>query len=360
MSADDAAAREQALQRLLVSVHDQPWAHDFFALLRRVDALRPAQPRTGEALRPRQEALRLAQPPELNFAPAALERLQLRDNAPARLSVRFFGLFGPHGPMPLHFTEHVRERVHQHGDTAAAHFLDLFHHRMLSLFYRAWAQAQPVVQADRPQDDRFIAWLGAVAGLPATADALPPQALAFQAGLLSSRSRHPEGMVKVLRQYFDVPVGLRTNVGEWLAISPEDRSRLGHAGNRPERSRFPAAQLGRAANAGSRVWDRQYRFRLRLGPLSLVQYEAFLPTGVAWPPLQAWVGLLASAELRWELELALRADQRPAPRLGRQVRLGVTCWLQPRSAAPPTAGREPRALRIRPGLSFLQRHAQPA
>ena len=122
-SADTAptgADRAQALQALLEHVRSEPWAHDFFALLRRIDALRPEAPPTGQTVRPSQEALRLAQQPELDFAPAALAALQPRSGLPPRLSVRFFGLLGPQGPMPLHFTEFVRDRSHQHGDPTAA------------------------------------------------------------------------------------------------------------------------------------------------------------------------------------------------------------------------------------------------
>ena len=144
---------EANLQALLDAVQADPSAFDFYALLRRVDVLRPDAPRTGEALRPRQEALRLGQAPELDFAAAPLQALQPQSGAPPRLTVRFFGLLGPQGPMPLHFTEFVRERLRHHDDATLAHFLDLFHHRMLSLFYRAWAQTQPVVQLDRPDHE---------------------------------------------------------------------------------------------------------------------------------------------------------------------------------------------------------------
>ena len=341
-----------AIDRLLQAVHDEPWAHDFFALMRRVDTLRPGLPRTGEAARPQQEALRLAQPPELDFAPAPLARLELRGDAPPRLSVRFFGLLGPHGPMPLHFTEYLRERVHHHGDSAAVHFLDIFHHRMLSLFYRAWAQAQPTVHVDRPHDDRFIAWLGAAAGLPAHTGSVPREAVALHAGLLSARSRPPEALCKVLRHHFAVPVSLQAHVGQWLAIEHGDRSRLGFARNRTERARTPGAALGRSANAGSRLWDRQYRMRLRLGPLTQAQHESLLPSGDAWRPLNDWVALLTPPQMQWELELSLRNDQRPPPRLGRHMRLGVTSWLA--GSKPPAA---PRHLRLRPATSFLVRRA---
>ena len=343
-------ARAQALERLLADVATEPWAHDFFALLRRIDALRPDAPRTGQARRPGQEALRLGQVPELDFAPAALARFEWRDGLPPRLGVRFFGLLGPQGPMPLHFTEYVRDRQHQHGDFALVHFLDIFHHRLLSLFYRAWAQAQPTVHLDRPADARYGAWLGAAAGLPAAdaADAaVSAAALAFHAGHLSARTRNPEALRKVLSQHFGVGVVVDAHVGHWLTIDPADRSALGHAANRIERTQRAPSTLGRQANAGSKVWDRQSSFRLHLGPLTLAAYESFLPGGSAWRALLGWVRLLAGPSLRWDLQLSLRPDARPAPVLGGNAQLGVHGWLG-RSAG----GTQ---LRLRPNTTFLLR-----
>ncbi len=356
-AAEGNAAAQAALDVLLQAVQADPSRFDFFALLRRVDALRQQHPRTGQALRPRQEGLRLGQSPDLDFAPAALQQLQLRGDAAPRLVVRFFGLLGPQGPMPLHFTEFVRERLHHHGDATLTHFLDVFHHRLLSLFYRAWAQAQPVVHLDRPHEDRYRAWLAACAGLPAASPALSPAALAFQAGWFAGTTRHPEALVKVLRQTFGVQARVEEHVGHWLPIDRDDRSRLGHARNRTERSSLAPAQLGATCNAGSRVWDRQFRFRLHLGPLSLAQYTSFLPGGSAWPALLQWLQLLAGRELQWDLELTLAADQRHAAQLGRNVRLGVLGWLGqrngailPKRSAMPAAA---RSLRMRPLTSFL-------
>lgn len=357
--AADPAWRAQALGALLQAVRAEPWAHDFFALIRRMDALRPQHPRTGEALRPGHEGLRLGQAPELDFAPAPLSALQQKADGNHRLLVRFFGLMGPHGPMPLHFTEYVRERLHHHGDPAAAHFLDLFHHRLLSLFYRAWAQSQPAVHRDRPEHDRYLAWLGAATGLPEGAGSLGATTLAHQAGLLSQRSQHPERLCKVLRQHFGVPVQVEQHVGHWLSMDRQDHSRLGFARNRSERALTPRAELGRSANAGTRVWDRQYRFRLCLGPLTRAQHDAFLPGGRAWRELKDWMAVLVGVEMRWELQLTLQDDHRPAPRLGRQggsgVRLGLTTWLgrsgqRGHDTAPPG-----HPLRIRPETSFLLR-----
>ena len=349
----DAARRGEALAALFSALEREPRAHDFFAVLRQVEALRPEWPRFGHALRPSQEALRLGEEPELDFAPAALASFARsaptstlpqggRESKP-RLGVRFFGLLGPQGPMPLHFTEYVRERLRYRGDATLARFLDLFHHRLLLLFYRAWAQAQPAVQHDRPGEDRFAAWLGAGCGepeAPPAARALPANARLFQAGLLGARSRHAEGLAKLLSNHFGVPAAIEPHVAHWLALAQEDCTRLGTHG----------ARLGLTSACGRKLRDRQYKFRIALGPLTLAQYEAFLPGGTAWPALNEWVQHYTGLDLRWDVQLTLARLQVPAPRLGAGIRLGVTAWIGRGGGT-----RDRGDLRLRPHTSSLLR-----
>ena len=351
-----AADRDAALAALFRSLGEAPREHDFFAVLRHVEALRPELPRIGAALRPAQEVLRLGQDGELDFAPSALESFTAGTRSAPRLGVRFFGLLGPQGPMPLHFTEYVRERLRSRGDATLARFLDVFHHRLLGLFYRAWADAQPTVHHDRPGSDRFGAWLGATFGAEgagASPRALPGPARLFQAGLLGSRSRHAEGLVKLLRQYFQVPVRVEQHVAQWLVLEHDDRSRLGFSRSRPERRDAVAPQLGVSATSGSKCRDRQYKFRVALGPLTLARYHDFLPGGEAWSRLREWVQHYAGLDLRWDVELTLVAGDTPEPRLGRAVRLGVSAWIGRREDA--QRDRDRSDLRLRPDTSFLLR-----
>ena len=343
-----------ALAALFARLHENPRGHDFFAVLRQVESLHPHWPRFGEALRPSQEALRLGQDAELDFAPAAIESFEPGASAAPRLGVRFFGLLGPQGPMPLHLTEYTRERLRLRGDPTLARFLDMFHHRLLALFYRAWAQSQPAVHRDRPDDDRFAAWLGASFGFddsPASRNNIPPEAQLFQAGLLGARSRHPEGLAKLLSQFFGVRARIEQHVAQWLALADEDRSRLGFARNRPERIRAPAALLGKTATSGHKLRDRQYKFRVALGPLTLPQYLGFLPGGAAWRALRDWVRQYAGLDLRWDVQLILARDEVPEPRAGRHVQLGLGAWLGRGGRS-----RDRDDLRLRPDTSFLLRH----
>ncbi|MEX8519920.1 MAG: type VI secretion system baseplate subunit TssG [Leptothrix sp. (in: b-proteobacteria)] len=311
---DQAPDTARQLDALFASLSATPWRHDFFQTLRRIEALHPHMPRLGAASQPRDEPIRLGQDPELDFAPAALQSFRTSATAPPRLGQRFFGLFGPMGPLPLHLTEYVRERSHQHGDPTLERFADIFHHRLGLLFYRAWAQAQPASQLDRPGDDAFSRWVGAICGLGqpgfAQRESLSDAARLQHAGTLAQGSRHAEGLVKILRQYFGVPIRLEQHVGQWLWLDPAERPQL-----QPSSSVRRLA-LGRTAAIGRKVWDRQGRVRLHLGPLSYAQYLSFLPGQPAETALRDWVRHYLGLGLACDARLLLRGSEVPALRLG--------------------------------------------
>lgn len=319
----------QALQQLWAQLAQAPYAHDLFHTLRRIQALSPAVPRLGEALRPRDEAVRLGQDPELDFAPANLHSFNHGGQGAPRIGQRGFGLFGPMGPLPLHLTEYVRERARSHADPTMARFADVFHHRALLLFFKAWAQSRPVVHRDRPWDDDFSRWVSALigqAGKPfSQRDALPDDAKRLHAAALARGPRNAEGLIKILRQYFGVNVQIDVSVGHWLALQDEDRSRL-----LPSTAPGRNTALGQRAVLGDRVWDRQSNFRLRIGPLSYAQYQRFLPGQPARKALRDWLRQYLGLGLSCETRLVLRGSEVPRLQLGQRHTagcLGQNAWL---------------------------------
>ena len=301
----------------------EPYRFDFYQVMRRIEALFPEKPRIGAALRPVDDPIRLAQEPSLTFAPATLSSFSPPSDTSRypRMEVRFLGLLGPNGPMPLHITEYARERQMHHGDRTFARFLDVFHHRFISMFYRAWAQAQPTVSLDRPRSDRFAAYTGSLVGLGMPAmlkrDAVADHAKLFYAGLLSRHVRNSDGLAQLLSGFFRIPVRIEQFVGHWLTLPVHDRTRLG----------AKAGSLGGGAMLGSSVWDRQHKFRIWIGPLTLAQYESFLPGGSALAKIVAWVRQYVNFELDWDLRLVLLRDAVPQAQLGKYGRLGWTTWL---------------------------------
>jgi type VI secretion system protein ImpH len=311
------------------AIAEKPFAYDFYQTLRRIECLHPDKPRLGQGRRPADEAIRLGQLPNMDFAPAPLTAFRLpEDGRPGKLDVSFFGLLGPNGPLPLHLTEHARDRLYHAGDPTFVRFLDIFHHRFLLLFYRAWAQAQPTVALDRPQEDRFSVYVGSFEGMAGERmrqrDDIGDFAKLHFAGLLSRQVRNRDGLAALLSGYFRVPVSIDEFVGHWMRLRPEDRTRIG--------ARDSGAQLAIGTVLGARVWDRQHKFRIRLGPLTLDQYETFLPGGKALGRLVAWVRQYLGLELEWDVRLVLKQEEVPKIRLGKYRRLGWTTWLGNRCA----------------------------
>ena len=306
----------------------EPYRFDFYQALRRIECLYDTKPRWGHARRPIEEPVRLGQDPDLAFAPAPLMSFEPgRDGRPPRLQVRLFGLLGPNGPLPLHITEYARERLRHAQDPTLARFLDLFNHRFLALFYRAWAQAQPHVNRDRPKEDQFAGYIGSFFGVAPGAfrdrDTVPDLAKLFHVGTLVRQTRNVEGLRAILQHFCRVPVVIEEFVDHWLMLDRNARTRLGRE----------HAILGSHAVIGERVWDRQYKFRIHLGPLSLIEYEAFLPGGSQLQKVVDWVRLYLDFELDWDVRLRLKRGEVPPTMLGKKGRLGWTTWLGRRRSA---------------------------
>lgn len=297
-----------------------PWEFDFFQALRRLQCEAPQLPRLGHSRRLSEDALRLGQRADCTFAPSTLAALTpAAEGRAARLEQFFFGLGGPNGPMPLPMTEYVRDRERNQGDSTTKHFLDMFHHRLLSLFYRAWAEARPTVSHDRPDDDYWSARLAALCGRGMESllgqGPISDSATFHYSGHLAAQTRYPDGLRAILGEYFGVPVAVEEYVGQWLQLP--DRNRLG----------VEHCRLGEDLCLGSHAWDRQHKFRLRLGPLSLERYMALLPGGALFVELAAWVREYQGDELDWDLNLVLEQAQVPPVTLGGDSRLGFNTWL---------------------------------
>lgn len=312
---------------LPAAVQDAPHAYGFHALLRLFEAINRTRPRLGRSRRPAQDAIRLGQEPAVVHAPASLaELIRGEDGRPDRLMVHLFGLFGPDGPLPLHITEQARNRQRNHGDATLRGFIDLFHHRTLSLFHRAWADVRPTASFDRPEEDRFKFYVGALHGLSTPGlhdrDAMPDLSKLHFAGLLANQTRHAEGLGAILTAFFTMPVRVESFVGGWLTLPPEDLTRLSDGPR--------TASLGATALLGARSWSRQHKFRLVFGPVTLPEYERLLPGGLSFHRLVPIVRNWAGDALAWDVNMVLQRDQVPAVRLGQYGQLGWTTWLMPR------------------------------
>jgi type VI secretion system protein ImpH len=308
---------------------------DLFQLLRRLESAHPFAPRIGRSARLEQDMVRLGQEPSLAFARGEVASVSAADGgSPTRIQVNSFGMLGPNGAMPLHVTEFVWQRLKHHADRTLASFLDLFHHRMLSFMYRAWADANPAVAHDRPEQDRFSVYLGALFGVGTPAlrerDALGDACKRSYAGRFVDPVANPEGLEALIEAHFGLSARVEEFVGEWVEVPPSCQWKLcdlalGAAA--------PSGRLGQSTTLGHEVYLVQERFRVVLGPLTRREFQRVAPGGEALPALVALVRGYAGDQLRWDLRLELQPEAVPGLELGVAV-IGQTAWLWSSGDAP--------------------------
>jgi type VI secretion system protein ImpH len=331
--ATESRRTDPPLDRVL---YEEGFRFEFFQAVRVIERLFPSRHPVGRDSLPSNEAVRFRSLLSLTFPPSAVQDIARPEgeNGLARMIVAFMGLTGPMGVLPRHYTELLLERVRRK-DTTLRDFLDIFNHRMISLFYRAWEKYRfPIAyersRAQRNGYDPFSECLFHFVGMGTqglrgrleTGD----EVLLHYGGLLVQQPHSASALEAVLRDYFEVPVKIEQFVGAWLRVSDEYRARLGGDDCN--------SQIGTSALLGSKFWDQQSSFRIRIGPLKFERFRDLLPSGRAFKSLVQLTRLMSGAVDDFSCQLVLKAAEVPKCELRKPdsnaFRLGWSSWLKTR------------------------------
>ncbi|MEW6730068.1 MAG: type VI secretion system baseplate subunit TssG [Acidobacteriota bacterium] len=311
---------------------EQPYRFEFFQAVRLLERLAPQRQPVGYNNDPASEVARFRTYPSLSFPPAEIRQLLASNrngdkDRNAELFVNFIGLTGPLGVLPHPYTELLMER-RRFKDRAIWEFFDIFNHRLISLFFRAWVKYRFPIAYERGKGSPFTEYLFSIIGMGTGGLrgrlSFADEGLLRFSGLISQRPHSASATEAILSDYFGVPAQIEQFFWQWLKLDEGSITRLGQANS----------QLGINTVVGIRVGDNQSKFRLRLGPLSLQRFKAFLPVGSAFKPVTELLRLLVGLELDFDLQLVLKAAEVPYCALSRdskkQPRLGWTSWLKTR------------------------------
>lgn len=219
----------------------------------------------------------------------------------------FMGMLGSQGVLPYHYTERLSARESEYRDHAARAFLDIFNNRAVAMFYAAWKKYRPAFQYELNRREHFLPMVLSIAGmgLPSLRDklqhgkgALFDQALAHYAAGIGQRPMSAVFLQQTLCEYFETDIRVEQFAGAWYMIPASQHARLGS----------PNAALGKTAMAGERVWQRNLRVRLWIGPLRRNRFKDFLPGGAAAEALAKWLSLLSGNTLEYEIQLVMHKD----------------------------------------------------
>lgn len=245
------------------------------------------------------------------------------------LTPAFFGLLGSQGALPLRYTEQIADQEQVNHDHSGRAFLDIFSNRATAYFYAAWKKYRLPYHYELDRNARYLPILQSLAGI---ADASTQQALHRQPGALISDAVAGHGAVarhravsayylqRTLSDYFDVRIRIEQFVGHMYDVPPGQQSKLGQ-GN---------IVLGTNALAGERIWLRNLRVRLVIGPLTAAQYDKFLPGSERAFALARMLHLLVGMTLEYEVCLVLRREGVKPVELGSYGRLGFNAFLSTR------------------------------
>jgi type VI secretion system protein ImpH len=335
----------------LRQLEGEPWRFGFFDALRRLERTlgatqtHSARPRIGDSASRHDETISLegrdikfslGQDPWMAFPGSNLSAVQWRpepSNESAEFEMgegqanrlhlvsKFLGLLGPQGALPFAQTEETYSWLLER-DSAYAHFLDIFNNRFLQLFFRAWADARPIAQHDRPECDRFRAYVNSIAGIGSPAFdnlAAVPSGLSLYAGLLGSRIKSSSRLKSAIRGLFGVVVEIEELVGCWLVFEESELTKIGRKNS----------VMGGDLLLGRASLSVQDKFRVRIVVETLERYRDFLPVGADCRRLADLVFFHIGEEMEWELDLALPSPKATPVRLGLAGELGWTSWMAP-------------------------------
>src|SRR5439155_23034509 len=190
-----------AASELAAQLTAEPASFGFFQAVRLLERLYPGRARVGGFGAPSDEVAHFSAHPSIAFPASEIQDLELPGAGPGRLRVNFMGLIGPLGVLPYHYTLLVTERLRAR-DRALQSFLDIFQHRIISLFYRAWEKHRLTVGYERDRRDRVTEHLLDLVGLGLAGHRnrmpVPDETFIFYAGALAPQPRSAVALQQVL------------------------------------------------------------------------------------------------------------------------------------------------------------------
>ena len=296
---------------------------ELFALIRLLEHLMALNPKVGNETRLNQSPLRFGQTASLAFQDRQVHALWQKGNR-LKIDIKGFGVFGSNGALPIHLTELTYEKNTHQKHSVFNDFVDLFHNRLIALFYKAWRNAQDIPSLDGNDQWQFSRYIASFLGLAEQKDhtVVPIYHQLYYSSLLVNRHAPSGNLQEILRSYFGMPIRIQENVGQWIDAI-EFSTQL---------SQRKQNRLGKGLLIGDKIFDATQKFKVVIGAVTPPQYVGFLPKGVLAKQLMAWVEQYCRYQYQWDVEVVIDRHTICQQTLGRGIPLGITSWIgQPKT-----------------------------
>ncbi|ADW70794.1 type VI secretion system baseplate subunit TssG [Granulicella tundricola] len=320
-------AQFEAVRKML---DDEPFRVRFFQAVRMLQRMEKGRGTVGGFSQPQDETLRFSSLPTFGFPPSEIYDLERMSSGQLKMTVQFMGLTSALSALPSMYTEQALTRIREK-DRAMVEFFDIFNHRILSLFYRAWEKHRYYIGYEAGLDDKLSLRLLDILGLGTEGlrnrARLSDKTYIYYAGLLGRHIRTADSLRQILEDFFDVPVQINQFAGTWRSLPKENMTFLSGSGRMSE-------QLGLGVVTGEEVWDHHGRIQISLGPMRFDRYQQFLPGETGYNELVGWMQFYSDGAYETQVQLILDKQDVPECELDGQgqstPRLGLVSWLKTR------------------------------
>ncbi len=305
---------------------EEPKAQDLFWVLRVAETTFNNKPRIGSSKDLRNDVAKLDQIPTLAFPASAVESIDFvegQNSKPAlHVMIYSFGIWGSNGIAPLAWTEWAYNRIKHHNDLSLTSFCGIFHNRMTALWYKAWASSEKTVDADRPNEQQFLSYIGSLGGVDALDEGHTANKMAkvYYSGLFNRLGKDPNSIALILSEFFRQDFRIEEFLETWVPTPESSKTCLGISN--------PNA-YGMGA-IGDHFLDCQMKFRIVLGPLSAEKLNILIMNLTILQLMKQWIDAMVGAEFIWDLQVLVNGDKIPQAQLGNGISLGRNTWVTSR------------------------------
>ena len=305
----------------------RPYDYEFHQAIKILEQLYPERSAYGHATNPCNDIVFVSSRVSYTYPASDIYSLikpSIKENT-YRLQVNFLGLAGANAPLPMPYAD-LLIRQNQQNSTAYQDFMDIFNNRLLSLLHRIRKKYWPGLANNPLHEGSLYRLLNALNGSQRGDQSLLPSSPLHNFITMNTihywrKPRSTAALKAMISDYFQMPVIIESNRGQWNTIGRDQQTQLGMA----------HSQLGFSATVGECYWDQMTLVLINLGPLTWSEFQTFMPTGSAWPLFISLVKSFLDTHNQFQICLVIKSQDVQPMRLGDKSYLGWNSWLHGRS-----------------------------
>ncbi len=252
--------------------------------------------------------VRFSANPDIGFPSSDIASVKEHDGWGVEFLLSFMGLLGISSPLPHYFTDYGAK--HSEESSPLTDFINIFDHRIYSLFYHAYMKYRSVPTWSRHEDSDLHKRIAAFTGLNSD-DPVTNQLLSC-AGLFAGVSRNADSLAEILSECLGADIRIEQWVPRWAAV--ENCTRLGLN-----------LVIGDDALLGERVFDRTGKIRIVISLEKGDDFESFLISSQKRESINSIVAIFSPQPLDFDIEIRFRASMLIPVQLGSDnAKMGIS------------------------------------